>query len=239
MGLDVLGRDHRRRERECDDHPSYALHCASSVVPRSGAATNRFQSFFVVPIGDEDLPAAAAVTVGRPRELRTVGRRDREPVEAVGVGHPHRIFPSSDIHHVDLEVGEPELVRRKKDVLPRRVRVRRPAHRPEIRHLVRTPAVRIHRPHVGDEPVLGEPAPYDALTVGGEKGPAVVAGHVGQPRLHRAVGFHDVDLGEVRRVDLELLLLFVGELAVVSVAHRREHDPLAVGRIAPLGIVAE
>jgi hypothetical protein len=44
-----------------------------------------------------------------------------------------------------------------------------------------------------------------------------------------AVGLHDVDLGEERRIELELFLLRGRELAVVGVAHRREHDPLAIG----------
>ena len=49
---------------------------------------------------------------------------------------------------------------------------------------------------------------------------------------------HDVDLGEVARIELELLLLGGAQRAVVGVAHRRERDPLAVGRVAALGVVA-
>ena len=108
----------------------------------------------------------------------------------------------------------------------------------ELRDLPRVGAVEVHRPDVGDEPLLVEAAPDDALAVGREEGPAVVAVDGGEPLLAGAVGVHDVDLAEEARIDLELLLLRVAERAVVGVAHRRERDPLAVGRIAGLGVVA-
>ena len=87
-------------------------------------------------------------------------------------------------------------------------------------------------------PAHVEAPPDDPLAVGREERPAVVARHAGQPLLARAVGAHDVNLGEVARIDLELLLLGGGERPVIRVAHRREHDPLAVGRVAALGVVA-
>ena len=70
-----------------------------------------------------------------------------------------------------------------------------------------------------------------------EERPAVVAGDVREPPLARAVGLHDVDLGEVAGVDFELLLLGVAERPVVGVAHRRERDPLAVRRVAAFSVV--
>ena len=72
-----------------------------------------------------------------------------------------------------------------------------------------------------------------------EERAAVVARHVGQPLLARAVGLHDVDLGEVARV-LGRAASSRGRssVPVVGVAHRREDDPLAIGRIAAFGVVA-
>ena len=64
--------------------------------------------------------------------------------------------------------------------------------------------------------LLVEAAPDDLLAVGREERAAVVAGHVGQALLVRAVGAHDVDLGEVARVLVERLLLLVVQRAVVG-----------------------
>ena len=59
-----------------------------------------------------------------------------------------------------------------------------------------------------------------------------------QAALAGAVGAHDVNLGEVARIHLELFLFRSRQRPVVRVPHRREHDPLAVWRIAGFGIVA-
>src|SRR5262249_35665450 len=77
----------------------------------------------------------------------------------------------------------------------------------------------------------------DLLAVGCEEWTTIVAGHVREATLSRAVGAHDVDFGEIARIPFELLLLLVGQLAVVRVAHRREDDPLAVWRVAAFGVV--
>ena len=74
--------------------------------------------------------------------------------------------------------------------------------------------------------------------VGREERAAVIADGVREPPLAGAVGAHDVDLREVARIDLELLLLGGRQRPVVGIAHRREHDPLPVGRVAGLGVVA-
>ncbi len=101
-------------------------------------------------------------------------------------------------------------------------------------------AVQIHRPDVGDQAAFVEAPPDDALAVGREERAAVVARNAGQPADAGAVGVraHDVDLAEVARVGLELLLFGGGELPVVRVARGREDDPLTVGRVACLGVVA-
>ena len=115
--------------------------------------------------------------------------------------------------------------------------VRRPAHGGEVGDLLLVGAVRLHRPDVGDQPVLLEVTPDDAAVLG-EEGAAVVTGPVGEALLLSAVGLHDVDLGEERRVERELLLLGRRQRAVVGVAHRREHDPLAIRGVAAFGVVA-
>ncbi len=117
--------------------------------------------------------------------------------------------------------------------------VGRPAHRAEIGQLLLVAAVELHAPDVSDQAVFVEVAPDDALAVREEERAAVVAPHLGQASLLAAIGAHDVDLAEVRRVDLEHLLLFSAQLAAVGVTHGREDDPLAVRRVAGLGVVAE
>src|SRR5262245_38555540 len=98
----------------------------------------------------------------------------------------------------------------------------RPAHRSEVRNLTDVRAVRIHREHIGDEAVGLEATPDDALSIRREERTAVVAGDIGQPLLPAAVRAHDVNLGEVTRVDLELLLLLGAERPVVRITHRGE-----------------
>ena len=142
------------------------------------------------------------------------------------------------VHHVDLEVLEPQLVRGEQDVLAGDVHVRRPAHRLEVGDLLGVGAVGVHRPDVGDEPLLVEAAPQDLLAVGGEERAAVVAGGRGEPPLAAAVGLHDVDLGEPAGVGRQLFLLGLRQRMVIARARRREHDPLPVGRVPGFGVVA-
>jgi hypothetical protein len=116
--------------------------------------------------------------------------------------------------------------------------VGRPAHRTEVGDLPLVRSIELHRPDVGDEPLLVEPSPDDPRAVRREERSAVVARRVGQPRLSGPVGLHDVDLAEVARVERQLLLLGVAQRPFVGVAHRGERNPLAVGRVARLGVVA-
>ena len=67
-------------------------------------------------------------------------------------------FFSRLVDHEDFEVFEAQLVRRKQEVLARGMFVWRPAHRAEIGELRGARAVKVHRPDVGDETTLVEPA---------------------------------------------------------------------------------
>ncbi len=192
----------------------------------------------MVPLREEDLAGAASRTRRRERDLPAVRRGHRQAVEAVGVGHAHRLLRAGRIHHEHLEVLEAELVRGKQDVLARGVHVGRPAHRLEVGDLLLVGAVEVHRPDVGDEALLVEAPPQDLLAVGREERAAVVAGRLGQAALAAAIGLHDVDLGEPRRVGGELFLFGGAQRVIVGGARRAEDDPLAVGRIAAFGVVA-
>ncbi len=89
-------------------------------------------------------------------------------------------------------------------------------------------------------PALVEAPPDDARAVGREEWAAVVAGHRRQP-LGAGLSLvcpHDVDLAEVGGIHVELLPFGGRELAVVRLARGREHNPLAVGGVAGLGVVA-
>ena len=89
-------------------------------------------------------------------------------------------------------------------------------------------------------PCFVEAAPDDAFAVGRKEGAAVVAVDRRQA-LHAGavgVGAHDVDVGEEARVGLELLALRRRQVVVVRLARGGEGDPLAVGRVAGLGVVA-
>src|SRR5688500_12747510 len=115
-----------------------------------------------------------------------------------------------------------------------------PAHRGEVGQLLRLRAVEIHRPDVGDETRLVEPAPDDTFSVRGEEWTPVISGNGRESPYARPirVGGHDVNIAEVARVDLELLLLGGGKLPIVCVARGRERDPLTVGRVAGFSVIA-
>jgi hypothetical protein len=108
----------------------------------------------------------------------------------------------------------------------------------EVGDLLRVRSVGLHRPDVGNQPALVEAAPDDARTVVSEEWTAIVSGNAGEALLPGTVGAHDVDVGEIARVGLELLRgRRVDRGASIHLANRGEHDPLAVGGIAGFGVV--
>ena len=200
----------------------------SAARDAGGSGRQRVERRLVVPVGDVELAAVAAVAARCPDELAAVRRRHGQAVEAVRVGDPDRFLRALRVDDEDLEVLETELVRGEEDVLARGVLVRGPAHRAEVGQLPLVGAVGVHRPDIGDQAVLAEAPPDDAGTVGEEEGAAVVSGHVREPGLFAAVGAHDVDLAEVRGIDFQQVRFALGELPVVGVAGGGEDDPLAV-----------
>src|SRR5688572_23851868 len=194
----------------------------------------------MVPLRQKNLSFAAAAAVRGPRELASIWRRHRQAVKAIGVRHADGLLPAVDVYQKQLEVFEPQFVRREDYVLSRRMDVGRPAHRLEIRQLPLVGPIEIHRPDVGDQARFIEPPPDDALAVWREERAAIVAANAGEPAWPRAVRVraHDVNLPEIARVGLELLALGRGELAIVCIARRREDDPLAVRREARFRVVA-
>ena len=203
-----------------------------------GSGRQRVECRLVVPVGDVELAAVAAVAAGGPDELAAVRRWHGQAVEAVRVGNPDRFLRALRVDDEDLEVLETELVRGEEDVLARGVLVRRPAHRAEVGQLPLVRAVEVHRPHVGDEAVLAEAPPDDAGTVGEEEGAAIVTGHVRETGLFAAVGAHDVDLAEVRGIDLQQVRFALREFPVEGVAGGGEDDPLAVRGVGAFRVVA-
>src|SRR5437773_11454096 len=52
------------------------------------------ERLLVIPLGQEQLAGGAARAARRPRQGLPIGRRHRQAVEAVGIGHTYRLFRS-------------------------------------------------------------------------------------------------------------------------------------------------
>ena len=96
--------------------------------------------------------------------------------------------------------------------------VRRPRHATEVGDLPHVGAIELHREDVGEKAVLFEAAPKNALAVGREERPAVIAGRVRQTADVRAVGVHQVQLAKVRFVHIQPFLVLGRKFVGVCVA---------------------
>ena len=142
------------------------------------------------------------------------------------------------IDEVELEVGEAVEVRGEDQILATGMEIGGPAHRTELRKRLWIAAIDVHGPDLGHIALRREATPADALAVGAEKRPAVVAGHVGEAFHVRAIGIGRVDLHEILFVDLEALLVLFAELRFVSLAIAGKDHLLAIGRPTAFGIIA-
>ena len=193
----------------------------------------------MIPVGHEDLRVLLRRATARPRELLSVRREHRQAVEAIRVSHAHRLARALGVDEEQLEVREAQLVRREDDVAARRMKIRCPRHRAEVREPPHVRAVELHRVHVGGVALLAEAPPDDALPVRREERPAVVARCARESAHIRAVGVHQINVAEVGGVHLHALAVLGREFVQRErVAHGAERDEFAVGRIAALGVVA-
>src|SRR6185295_10841515 len=103
-----------------------------------------------------------------------------QTVETIRVGDAYRFLGAGGVDHEQLEVLEPEFVRRENNVRAGRMFVRRPAHRSEIGQLSDVRSVQLHGEDVGDQSALVEAPPDDARAIVIEEWPTVVAGNAGQ-----------------------------------------------------------
>ena len=166
----------------------------------------------MVPVGQENLRLPVRRAAGSPGQLCAVGREHWQTVEAVGERHPHRLARAFRIHEEQLEIREAELVRRENQVTPGRMEKGRPGHRPEIGEPPLIGTVKLHREHVRRVAFLGEPPPENALAVGREKRPAIVAGRVGEPPDLRSVGLHQIDFAEAGEIGFESFAVRSGKI---------------------------
>ncbi len=192
----------------------------------------------VIPVGEEDLALAVAGAAAGPGQLFAVGRKHRQAVEAVAGGDAHRRMLAGGVDEVQLEVGKAVEVGGEDQVLAAGVEVRRPAHGAQPGDLARLAAVGVHGPDFGNISLGREAAPADALAVGAEKRPAVVAGRIGEALDVRAVGVGNVQVHEVLLVDLQAFGVLLGHRAGIGSAIAGKDDLAAVRRVGAFGVVA-
>ncbi len=111
----------------------------------------------------------AGSAIGRPRQSLAIGQEDRQAVEAIGVGHPHRLTFAIGSDQVEFKFRKAMFVGREDQVVAAGMEVRRPAHRPDVGQSLHIGAIGLHRENLGGRAVLGESSPTNPRVRRAEK----------------------------------------------------------------------
>ena len=182
----------------------------------------------VVPIGAKELALFAGCAIAGPDKGVPGWREGGESVEAFAGRHANGLGPALCVDEVELEIVASGAVRCEDHVVARRVEAGGPCYRAQVGERAFVAAIDPHREDLGALAVLARVPPYDATSVGGEGGPAVVAG---RRRPLRKLAPRDVEEVEVHEIGgiLDQSLAIVRRKGVlIGVAIRGEYDEAAV-----------
>ena len=107
-----------------------------------------------------------------------------------------------------------------------------------MRELPLLRAVEVHGPDFGRGPVRRKVSPDDLAAIRAEERPPVIAGSLGQTLHLRAIGAHQVNVDEERRIACQDGLVGLRERCGVGMAVGGKDDPGAIRRPRAFGIVA-
>src|SRR5215831_14761541 len=174
----------------------------------------------------------------RPGQMLPIRAKDGETIKAIGMGYSHRLVLPCAVDNVKFKIAHALGVVGKDDISPRRVKIRRPGHHTQMRDLALLRTVEVHGPDFGCGPIRRKVSPDDLAAIRAEKRSPVITRGLSQTLYLRAIGAHEVNVDEERRIACQEGLFGLRERCSVGMAVGGENDPGAIWRPRAFGIVA-
>ena len=119
----------------------------------------------IIPFCDEDLRFFVRGSIAGPCQLGTIGGEHREAVESVGGGDSDGFVRPGCIDEIKLKVREALEIRRKDHVIAAGMKVRSPAHRPQLRNLLGIRTIDVRRVDLCGCSIFAESTPAEAFSI--------------------------------------------------------------------------
>ncbi len=206
-------------------------------IRRQGFQAETEQGPSMIPVSQEYLGPLGGSPIARPGQCPSIRRKHGQTVKPLGKGHPDRFGSSRRVHQIELKIVETVPIGGKDEVASRRMKVGGPGEGAQMGQLLLLAAIHLHGKNLSPSAILREASPAQKRPVGTEKWSTVVTGSRGQAPQLGTIGFHPVNLHEVRRIVSHVSPLLGSGRLQIGVAVGGEDDRLTIGRPAGFRII--